>query len=119
MVKIKAMPVFDYDCNRWNLRIQVRDTGCGIKQQDQIKIFRLFDKVTQIEQHRSKGIGFGLVASKSIVDEFEGEIILYSKPGMGSLFQFNFYLEDLTLPDLFLEQSRSIDSEDEDLLDNS
>jgi CheY-like chemotaxis protein len=116
-VTIKLTPFFDFDFNRWRLRVQVRDHGVGISQTDQLMLFKLFGNLESKQKHQ--GVGLGLVISKCIVEEMKGEIQVFSKPRRGCLVQFNFLLQDSLRPNLFLEDSRSIESEDEDLLDSS
>ena len=62
------------------IRISVIDTGIGIKEQDQSKIFTLFssmrDKTREINM---QGIGLGLVISQMIVKKFNGQIDFISE----------------------------------------
>ena len=49
------------------LEIQVIDTGIGIKEEDQDKLFKLFGFVQDIENLNKNGIGLGLAISDEIV----------------------------------------------------
>lgn len=70
------------------LEVQVEDTGIGIKEEDQQKLFKLFGFINQDKQLNSKGIGLGLLISKQITMKFDGDIICRSKLGKGSNFIF-------------------------------
>ena len=73
------------------LVISVIDSGIGIKEKDQDKLFKLFGS---IRHHKKKintqGIGLGLVISKMIVSKFNGKIDFISKYKKGSTFFFSF-----------------------------
>jgi signal transduction histidine kinase len=63
----------------------VRDTGIGIRPEDQPKIFRLFSRVGD---HGVAGDGLGLTAVKKILDKQGGRIWVESGLGRGSTFWF-------------------------------
>jgi CheY-like chemotaxis protein len=76
--------------------IKVRDTGMGIKQEDQPKLFQLFGKLDNNEKKdciNKFGVGLGLAISQSLVkilnENVEGaEIKVESEYGKGSCFYF-------------------------------
>ena len=88
------------------LKIEVIDTGKGIKQEDQDKIFKLFGFVdSKDSQTQNKnGIGLGLVISESIINQFSGKISFESVYEEGSTFTFTFELQNP-----ILEEDESID----------
>lgn len=64
----------------------IHDNGIGIPQDQQKRIFKLFQRLhTQQEQ---KGYGIGLAICKKIVECYQGTIWLKSSPGEGSIFSF-------------------------------
>ena len=67
------------------IRFFVADTGKGIPEEMQQKIFARF--VQAVENH-SKGVGLGLALCKGFVDHLGGEIGLESVEGKGSTFWF-------------------------------
>lgn len=66
-------------------RFFVRDSGIGIRAEDQAKIFRLFARVGS---HVVPGDGLGLTAVKKIVEQHGGSIWVESALGAGSTFWF-------------------------------
>ena len=74
------------------LRVEVRDNGCGIKEEDQQKLFRLFGYLEETSSLNTQGIGLGLYITKMIVTQFGGEVECRSKVGEGSTFCLTFEL---------------------------
>jgi PAS domain S-box-containing protein len=72
------------------IRVDVRDSGIGIKRED---IEKLFTNFTQLDTSTTKsyaGTGLGLSISKHLVEIMGGEIGVSSNPGLGSTFWFSF-----------------------------
>ena len=65
-----------------HLRIFVRDTGKGIAQEDQQRIFERFVKVDEY----IPGTGLGLSVAKSHINNLGGQIGVESELGKGSTF---------------------------------
>ena len=65
--------------------VSVSDTGIGIAEADQPRVFEAF---WQSNGHEKAGIGLGLSISKGIVQAHGGSIGLNSTPGEGSTFWF-------------------------------
>ena len=63
----------------------VKDNGCGIKKEDQGKIFEKFVQVASGE--KVGGTGLGLAITKAMVVMQSGRITLESEPGRGSTFR--------------------------------
>lgn len=64
----------------------VRDTGIGIAQEAQQRIFREFEQATEATARNYGGTGLGLNISERIVKRMGGRITLQSEPGRGSTF---------------------------------
>ena len=74
-------------------RIEICDSGIGIKKEKQNLIFKEF---TQAEDHTEKkygGYGLGLTISKKLAELLNGTIQLKSEEGKGSTFTFRLPLE--------------------------
>lgn len=74
-----------------HLTFRVADTGVGIAQEDQQRIFESFEQVGS-NSSKSQGTGLGLAISSHIVRLMGGELKLRSKPGEGSEFFFTIVL---------------------------
>jgi signal transduction histidine kinase len=68
------------------LGIAVKDSGHGISQEDQDKLFTPFFRVERDVESAVPGTGLGLAISRSIVDLHDGEINVESELGSGSTF---------------------------------
>lgn len=106
-------------------RFAVEDTGVGISQENQEKIFAAFEQLRP-SPSRSAGTGLGLAISRSIASLMGGDLQVKSEPGKGSEFYMalRFPLGTPVVTDLEPEsekQSRSLEgvriilAEDNDL----
>ncbi len=73
-----------------NIRIQITDTGVGIKPDDFERIFESFRQVNIKEQKQLGGTGLGLPISKRLTEMMNGVISVESKRGQGSTFSILF-----------------------------
>ena len=72
--------------NQCKLKMQVSDTGIGIKQEDINKLFEGFQRL-DLEQNRNiEGTGLGLAITYSLVEQMEGCMEVSSEYGKGSVF---------------------------------
>ena len=82
LVKIEAREKGDM------VEITVKDTGIGIKPEDQNKLFKPFSQVDSFSSKKFQGTGLGLSLVKQIVQLHGGYVWFRSKPGEGSIFAF-------------------------------
>lgn len=67
-------------------KVIVADTGMGIAEDDQEKIFNRFFRVDKARSREQGGSGLGLSICKWIVEAHQGNITVKSEPGKGSSF---------------------------------
>ncbi len=68
------------------LVISVEDTGIGISEKNQERLFDTFERVDEERNRNIEGTGLGLSITKDLVALMQGEIGVVSTPGKGSLF---------------------------------
>ena len=69
-----------------HMKFSVTDTGIGIAQEDQERIFQDFAQVDNPIQRRVKGTGLGLPLSRKLAHLLGGEVQVTSEVGLGSTF---------------------------------
>jgi two-component system sensor histidine kinase RpfC len=70
------------------IRVEVADTGQGISEKFQARIFERFRQADDSAQRRYGGTGLGTAIARNLVELMGGEIGLTSRYGMGSRFWF-------------------------------
>ena len=86
--------------NEQEIIIRVRDTGIGIAEQDQHRIYNKFFRSEDDEVRQRTGHGLGLSLVQEAVKLHNGKIQLNSKPGEGSEFVMSFTKESNMLQDV-------------------
>ncbi len=74
-----------------NVFIEIKDSGIGISENDQKKIFEKFYRVTEKNlAYKAKGSGLGLSIVKHVIDKHNAKISVKSKVGSGTSFKVVF-----------------------------
>jgi CheY-like chemotaxis protein/two-component sensor histidine kinase len=76
------------DTDYCTLEIKVTDTGIGISEEQQDKLFQPFVQVDSSIARKFGGTGLGLTISKKIIEMLHGKIWIESEEGKGSSFIF-------------------------------
>ena len=74
------------------LHIEIRDTGIGMDEETQKRIFAPFERAAQ--NVNSEGFGLGLFLTKGLVKVLNGIITVESAPGKGSIFRLEIPLPE-------------------------
>ena len=101
-VRIESKQISD---DRAVLSIAVIDTGCGIKQEEQARLFSPYAQVGEDSARKLGGTGLGLTISHKLVERMGGTIKLDSEFGRGSSFTMSipFAVDRETDPDALRE----------------
>jgi two-component system phosphate regulon sensor histidine kinase PhoR len=67
---------------------EVEDTGAGIPEEHQSRVFERFYRVDKSRSREQGGTGLGLSIVKHIVELHDGTVSVRSEPGRGSTFRF-------------------------------
>ena len=76
-----------------NAVIEIADTGIGIPQAEQSRLFQRFFRSSTATEQAIPGTGLGLVISKAIAEAHGGSIGVTSAPGEGTCFRVEIPLE--------------------------
>ncbi|MGI6664726.1 MAG: ATP-binding protein [Christensenellaceae bacterium] len=95
----------------WQIYFAIKDTGIGISEEQQKKLFRSFVQADSSVSRRFGGTGLGLAISKSIVELMDGTIGVSSALGEGSCFYFDVCLEKVADSEAVAGEMRALQSE--------
>lgn len=73
---------FGYECRDGGIRLYVADTGIGISEANQSRVYQRFDKFDDFAQ----GTGLGLAIAKALTEAAGGHVGFESHEGKGSIF---------------------------------
>jgi len=81
--------------------MRIRDTGIGMSEEFQKKIFEAFSREDIARVNRTEGTGLGMAITKYIVDTMKGTLEINSQPGEGT--ECNLFLDFECLPDIDID----------------
>ena len=88
-ITVEALLTTSPQTNNPEVMLTVTDSGPGIAEQDQIKLFLPFSQVDDSPTRKTGGTGLGLSICRSLIDMHNGRIgLLRSEIGIGSTFFF-------------------------------
>lgn len=86
---VARLRVQNTDTTTYHFTFQIVDSGIGIAQEDQKKLFTPFYQVQQTDNTLSQGTGLGLSICESLATLMKGEIRVTSEQGLGSSFSLH------------------------------
>ena len=96
--------------------VLVKDTGVGIRQEDQEKLFSAYKQLDTMANRRIEGTGLGLSLTKTLVELMDGKILVESEYGKGSAFTITFrqkYVSDKVIGPEVVANLRKFDYSDQ------
>ncbi|WP_424244590.1 PAS domain S-box-containing protein [Elusimicrobium posterum] len=72
----------------------IKDTGIGIKEEDQKRLFKAFEQMDQIKNKNTVGTGLGLAITKHLTELMGGKISVKSEYEKGSVFSIELHLPE-------------------------
>ena len=87
------------------LRIEIEDTGVGIKKENLKKLFMDFGKLDEHSKMNSQGTGLGLSICKKMIEKMGGTVNVDSVEGVGTTFTMHLMMRANMKPEEINNQS--------------
>lgn len=95
-IRIEVSGIENLAKNRMSLQVFISDTGIGISEDDQTRLFNPFVQ-SNVESHSSlRGSGLGLMICRTLCEMMQGHLSLQSQLGKGTSIQIALELEILS-----------------------
>lgn len=95
-LSLRTQPSASSGKNLVDLHFSIEDTGIGIPEREQERIFEAFTQISGQNSKKFGGTGLGLSITKKLVEMMNGRISLESEEGKGSIFHVKF--ENVQIP---------------------
>ncbi|MEZ0392883.1 MAG: response regulator [Pseudobdellovibrionaceae bacterium] len=96
-LKLWSTPI---DEARSKIFLETTDTGLGISEQQQKKLFKPFSQADSSTTREFGGTGLGLVLSRQLATAMRGDFrLVKSVPGQGSTFEFSLEVNQVSVPE--------------------
>jgi signal transduction histidine kinase/CheY-like chemotaxis protein len=95
----------DYEAGQ--LEVTVADTGPGVANEEQERLFGRFVLLDDLATRRHGGAGLGLAICRELARHMGGDVTLFSRPGEGSAFTVILPLEKVSPPSKAEEEAGS------------
>lgn len=95
------------------IKVEVYDSGIGISEEDQKRLFTSFTQLDNSSQKSYGGTGLGLVISQQLCQLMHGDIGVTSHAGQGSMFWFTFEARET-----IIAPESAVENEEEAFIDN-
>ena len=73
------------------LRVEVKDTGIGIKESDMNRLFESFERIDVVRNRNIEGTGLGMTIARKLLNLMDSELEVESEYNVGSRFAFNLW----------------------------
>lgn len=73
------------------LRVEVKDTGIGIKKSDMNRLFESFERLDVVRNRNIEGTGLGMTIARKLLNLMDSELEVESEYNVGSRFAFNLW----------------------------
>lgn len=103
-IEVQARIHFEDETNK--LEISVSDTGIGISEEQETRIFEEFSQAENSFEKKYGGFGLGLAISKKLTQLLGGEMWLESTPGIGSTFHISLPVQKMAKNSIASEGKR-------------
>ena len=71
------------------LKVSVKDTGIGIREEDLHRLFSKFERIEESRNRNIEGTGLGMNITQSLLEMMDSELNVESAYGLGSVFSFS------------------------------
>lgn len=89
-VSMKELEEWEQDARSeyktWGLRLDIEDTGIGIREEDMERLFGTFQRLDVQKNKSIEGTGLGLAITDNLVQLMNGRLLVKSQYGKGSVF---------------------------------